>query len=119
MNWITVLGAIASVFTILSGICTLCLFLSRKDSDGKEKDCRRIHVEGFGNRCVVVQLSLEREDIPGGNGTPHVRKMPGSEAGPVRKMAGSLIPCSLLYGKGKEVSAERRCQLDGFMLCYA
>lgn len=51
--------------------------------------------------------------------TPHVRKMPGSEAGPVRKMAGSLIPCSLLYGKGKEVSAERRCQLDGFMLCYA
>lgn len=59
MNWITVLGAIASVFTILSGVCTLCLFLSRKDSDGKEKDCRRIHVEGFGNRCVVVQLSSE------------------------------------------------------------
>ena len=70
MNWITVLGAVASVFTILSGICTLCLFLSRKDSDGKEKDCRRIHVEGFGNRCVVVQLSSEREDIPGGNGYP-------------------------------------------------
>ena len=105
MNWITVLGAVASVFTILSGICTLCLFLSRKDSDGKKRIAvgfmwRDLETAAWWFSCLRrgrtfreemgIRRQLRKKDPK--MRTPHVRKMPGSEAGPVRKMAGSLIP---------------------------
>ena len=79
MKWITVLGAVASVFTILSGICTLCLFLSRKDSDGKKglpsDSCGGIWKPLRGGSAVFG----EREDIPGGNGYPPAVTEEGSQ----------------------------------------